>query len=316
MVGQLRLDIKTERISEDISKYNALIVEGYQFKQDTEFSLNWQVKEQSYQVLINQTMQSINHINFGTEDATEISDLHLLITTTQELGLKNNFQDELTFQSIHLDQLHNQSQLAANLSEWNNFTPVKLSSINGYTNSTDLHYKNLMLRLCSWLIVATLLFWMFRIKGTHLMITLFLAWVISSYFYLNNHIKQHSQISQAFTPGQSLINRTDQETHDLAELIAAKIKATFSQFSSSEKLILIGSNSFFKLRLKHHLQQFNIGMHINLKKLLEGSSGSKFKYILVGNQLRYCKKPSRYDWLNNQVEILHVDDNFCLLRKK
>ncbi len=261
-------------------------------------------------------MQSINHINFGTEDATEISDLHLLINSTQELGLKNNFQDELSFQSIRLDQLHNQSQLATNLSEWNDFTPVKLSSINGYTNSTDLHYKYLILRLCIWLIVATLLFWLLRIKGTHIIITLFLAWVISSYFYLTNHIKQHSQISQAFTPGQHLINNTDQETHDLAKLIAAKIKAPLSQFSSSDKLILIGSNSFFKLRLKHHLQQFNIGMRINLKKLLAGSTGSKFIYILVGKQLRYCKKPSRYDWLNNQVEIIHVDDNFCLLRKQ
>jgi len=316
VVDQLRLDIKVENISENISKYNTLIIQGYQFKQNIQFSLNWQVKQQNHQVLINKTIQSINPFNFETDDASEISNLHLLITSTQELGLSNNFQNEILFQSIHLDISHNQSQLAINHSEWNDFTAVKLSSINGHTNHTDLHYKYLILRLCSWLILAALMFWMLKINGTHLITTLFIAWIISGYYYASNHIKQHSQLSQAFTPGQTFINRTDQQTHELAEHISAKIKTEPIQISSSDKLILFGANTFFKLRLKHHLQQFNIGTHLKIKQLLENSTKSKFKYLLVGKQLKYCTNLSRYDWLKNQVEIIHMDDNFCLLRKK
>lgn len=316
VLGQLRLDIKTDRITEDISQYHALIIEDYQYKQNTEFSLNWQVNEKHFQQVFNQTTHSINQIDFQTEDAKQIKNLHLLITSTQHLGLNNSFIDEVSFQSMRFDQLNKRNQLASNLSEWNHFNPVKLSSINGYTSSTDFQYKELILRICCWLVLTFLLFWLFKIKPTHLMISLFLGWVISSYFFLSNHIKQHNQISQAFIPEQSIINRTDQETHDLAELIATQLKAHTSKNSESDKLILLGTNTFLKLRLINHLQQFNIGLHINLRKLLRDSTTSKFTFILVENQLKYCQQLSNYRWLIKRAEVFYIGDNFCLLRKK
>ncbi len=316
VVGQLRLDIKTDRISEDISQYNALIIEDYHYKLNTEFSLNWQVNEQTFQQVFNQTTQSINPINFQTEDTQQIKDLNLLITSTQDLGLNNSFLDEVSFQSIRFDQLNNLSQMAADLSEWNHFNPVKLSSINGYTSSTDFHYKYLILRLSCWLALTVLIFWVSKIKGAHLMLSLFLAWIISSYFYFNNHIKQHNQINQAFLPEQNIINRTDQEAHDLAELIAAQLKIHNSELSSSNKMILLGTNTFLKLRLIHHLPQFNIGLRINLSKLLKDSTSSKYTYILVENQLKYCQKPERFKWISEHAKLIHVAEKFCLLRKK
>jgi hypothetical protein len=316
VVGQLRLDIKTDRISEDISQYNALIIEGYHYKLNTEFSLNWQVNEQTFQQVFNQTTQSINPINFQTEDTKQIKDLHLLITSTQDLGLNNSFLDEVSFQSIRFDQLNNLNQLATNLSEWNHFNPIKLSSINGYTSSTDFQYKHLILRLSCWLVLTVFLYWVSHINGAHLMLSLFLAWAISSYFYFSNHIKQHNQINQAFLPEQNIINRTDQEIHDLAGLIAAQLKTHTNELSSSDKMILLGTNTFLKLRLIHHLPQFNIGLRINLRKLLKDSTTSKYTFILVENQLKYCQKPGRFKWISKRAELIHVDEKFCLLRKK
>lgn len=316
VIGQLRLDIKTDRISQELTQYNALVVDDYQYKQNIEFSLNWQVNDQTHQLVFNQTPLSINPIDFHTTDASEITDLHLLITSTQDLGLHNNFRDEITFKAIRLDQLQNQNQLATNLSQWNNFVALKLSSINGYTSSTELPFKQLMLRLSCWLVVTVLMFWLIKIKGLHLIIALLLSWVISSYFYFINHINQHSQIMQAFDAGKQIINRTDLETQDLSVQIAAQINANFSHYSSADKLVLIGNNSFVELRLIHHLQQFNIGLNSNLKTLLESPDGANFTYILIGKELRFCQQTSNFDWLKNHVEVIHIDDKFCLLRKK
>ena len=316
VVGQLRLDIKTDRITEDISQYNALIIEDYQYKQNTEFSLNWQVNEKPFQQVFNQTPHSINQINFQTEDAKQIKNLHLLITSTQHLGLNNSFIDEVSFQSMRFDQLNKRNQLASNLSEWNHFNPVKLSSINGYTSSTNFQYKYLILRICCWLVLTVLIFWLIKIRGVHLMLSMFLAWVISGYFYFSNHVKQHNQIIQAFAPEQKTINRTDQETHDLAELITAQLKTHTNKPSSSDKIILIGTNTFLKLRLIHHLQQFNIGLHVNLKKLLKDPITSQFTFILVENQLKYCQQQSDFTWLKEHVNFIHIDESFCLLRNK
>ena len=316
VVGQLRLDIKTDRISEDISQYNALIIEDYHYKLNTEFSLNWQVNEQTFQQVFNQTTQSINPINFQTEDTKQIKDLHLLITSTQDLGLNNSFLDEVSFQSIRFDQLNNLNQLATNLSEWNHFNPIKLSSINGYTSSTDFQYKHLILRLSCWLVLTIFLYWVSHINGAHLMLSLFLAWAISSYFYFSNHIKQHNQINQAFLPEQNIINRTDQEIHDLAGLIAAQLKSPASEFFNAGKYILLGSNTFDKLRLIHHLQQFNIGLNINLSQLLADPTTSQHTFILINNQLNYCQQPSSFEWLNEHDTLFYLDEKYCLLRKK
>ncbi len=316
VMGQLKLDIRIERFADDITNYDTLVIADYQYDLNTHLSLNWKVNGEPHKALINQSKNSINHIDFQTKDIREISDLHLMITSMHELGLEKNFQSQISFQSMHLDNRGNQSQIATNLSEWSNFIPVKLSAINGYTNASNLHFKSLILRLSCWLVAAILIFWLCKIKGTHLIATFFLAWLTSSYFFLTNHFLQHNQISQAFPPEQKIINRLDQESHDLARHIKTTFKSNSTILSSTDRLVLIGANTFYKLRLKHHLSNFNIAINYDLQNLLNNQVNNNSLYLLTENELPLCNNQPENEWLIKQINFIHVDSNFCLMRKK
>ncbi len=314
--GQLRLNINTEKLPHDLTHFDALIITDYIYKQNIQITLNWRVKDHVYQRTLNQNTHSINPIDFQTKNVDEIEDLHLMINSLPELGINHSFQDQISFKSIHLGRLENQSQMATNLSHWNHFTPLKLSAINGYTNSSNLHLKSLIYRLGSWVIISTLMFLLFKIDGKHLLLTFFMAWMFSSFFFVSSRLKQHDQIKHAFSNEQKLINAVDQDSLRLADLITAQLNQLSKQFPTISRYVLVGSNSFFKLRLKHHLRHFNLAIHFDKENPLNSSRDKEFIFIAVKQQVRYCNYPARFDWLDNSVEVLHVDEDFCLLRKK
>jgi len=316
VIGQLKLDIKTERITENFTSHNALIIDDYQFDKNTQLSLNWKVNGKPYQAIMNQSKHSINHIDFQTESANNISDMYLLFSSMPELGVKKKPNSEVSFKSIRLDQLLNENQLATYHSEWSQFIPIKLNTINGYTSVTDLQFKGLILRLSFWLIITYMIFWLFKVNGTHFIVNLFFAWLICSYFFLNNLIKQHDQINQAFPPEQRNINIVDQQALNLASLIDTKIQSIPELVTKSDKFVLIGTNTFFKLRLANHLSMFNIALNIDIQNLLNNQAGNDFVYLLTESHLYLCNKQPENGWLNQQVKFIYVDNSFCLLRKK
>ncbi len=300
----------------DITHFDALVISDYQYHKNTQITLNWQVNEKPYQQTLNQTKHSINHIDFQAKEMSEISNFHLMITNLPELGLRNSFQDEVSFRSIRLDQTKNLNQISTNLSEWNHFSPLKLSALNGYTSRSKLHLKGLVLRLGGWLMVATLLLWILKIKGTHLILTISLAWFIGCYFFLSTRIKQHDQINQAYSAEQKSINILDQKSKNLASLITAKLKSSSGLYTNADKLVLIGANTFFIVRLKYHLLKFDIGLNFDIQNLLDNQVRKDTLYLLTENQLDFCKGEPEKNRLIEQVNLIHVDKDFCLLRKK
>lgn len=314
--GELRLNIKTKSIKEKLVHYNAIVIEDYHSKLSTHASLNWKINDTRYQISINKTKDSVNPLDFHTQDFSEIEDLHLLIETYPEVGHNLEFQDTVTFRSIYFDRLESQNSFAVNLSEWTDFTPVKFNSINGYTSSQDLHLKGLILRLTLWLLITIILFFITQVKGKNLTVMIIIAWLIPTSIFMNNHLKQHNQLSTSFSTDQTSINPLDQLALEVSHSIQNYFDANQQYVAADNKLVLLGFNNFFNLRLIRHLLKYNIGINNGIQRMLDHDTKIQPTYILVQKYLRYCQQPEKFPWLSEQVDYLYVDDQFCLMKKK
>ncbi len=299
----------------DFIHANTLVINDFNYVLDTTYSLNWKTGDQSHRVLINKTKQSINFFDFQTTDHNQVSDLHILIEPNTELGNDLRFQQTASFKSLLFDSIEKQNVLAAHISEWTDFTPIKFNSINGYTSSQDHHLKYLILRLSAWVLFCVALFVVTKISGFHLVLTITIAWLFTAFFHINNHMKQNQQLHMAFSTEDSHINPLDQSAAIIADSIKADLNNPQIMPEDINKLVLLGQNNFFNLRLVHHLLEYNIGLSLNFERIFS-SNNKQHAFILLNNAYRYCIRPDRYDWLIGQADIISINDQYCIMRKK
>ncbi len=77
---------------------------------------------------------------------------------------------------------------------------------------------------------------------------------------------------------------------------------------------MLGQNDFFHLRLIHHLFEYNIGLSLNFEELFKNHD--QFAFILLEQAYWYCINTDKHDWLENQVEFIVKNDNYCIVKKK
>ncbi len=157
---------------------------------------------------------------------------------------------------------------------------------------------------------------MIKINSKHLIATIILAWLFSSLFYLKNHLEQHQQLNAAFPTDQLGINRIDQSVLALANAIDSHLITNPSISTHEHKFVVLGLNDFFNLRLVKHLMKYNIAVNSGIQKMLDQETTFQPIYIFIQKNLRYCKQPDKYSWLTSQLEFIHVDELFCMVRKK
>lgn len=316
ILGSLRIDIKADRLPPHLNTYNVLEIEGFEPDLDANYSLNWSVNGQPHQVAINKTRHSLTPFDFQTDDASTITDLHLLLEADHELGNLSRFEQMATFQNLQLNQASIHNQWAINLSEWMDLTPVKFNTINGYTSNQDPHLKGMVLRLGLWLVLSLIMLTVLRLRGLHLIGTLLLAWLLPAGIYFNNLGRQHQQVTHAFSEDPINLNQLDLEARQLAQAIKQQLPAlNANQDTSMQKLILVGIKDFFHLRLMRHLFDQNVGLESGFQRMLE-QADERHVFVLTHLSLSLCANHQQLDWLKDQVTVLYDNPAFCLMRKK
>ncbi len=314
ITGRLKIEIKTETLSESLLHYNVLIIEGLEIDLNTTISLNWNLDNQPHQTPLNSNKQSINLMDFNTTDSEKISNLHLLISSNFELGTRPNAQKDVAFTSIYFDSTQNHSPVSIKINEWLDYTPIKFNSINGYSSSDNLHFKTLIQRLAIWALIILTLFLLLSVSGNHLIACLSLAWLITLIPFSINFVKQNHQIKSAFTNDKHYLNRQDITSYELAQKITAKIKTVSSIDLSQQKFIIVGNNDFYHLRLYHHLINFNVAINnSDLFSLLKNDSSKQYIYILTKKHIDHCNRGT--ESIDSLTEIIGQETQYCLMRK-
>jgi len=316
--GQLKLAIKTESIKNNLADFDTLVIQGLSNSLNTELSLNWKVGNQAHQIPLNNTSTSINQLDFTTNDSKQISDLYLLFKTNTELGNKYSLQNDVSFQSIYFDTQSNQNTFSQNTSQWLNFNPVKIHSINGYTNNDNPHFSSMILRISIWVLFSVALFIVFKPNNKHLIITLVLAWLFTLIPFSINHYKQHQHLKSIYDSQNTHINLLDQNLFDIAEDIKTVINNDSQLSNPLNRLVIIGLNNFSNLRLFHHLLDYNVAIHISLNKLLKSKSSKDLILIFIEKQMRHCKKTNNSSKENVakselELDLIHLDHDFCIM---
>lgn len=301
------MDINTEIIGDRLIEYDALIIDSLVKDFSTNIHLKWHVNDQPHELLLNHGSRSINAIDFKTTNPNQIQDLHLLISSDTELGVNSSSIKNLTFKSIYLDKLSNQTLLALKSSQWFKFNPVEIKSINGYSSYEAMYLENLLYRLMLWLLISTTLYFLLNIHGKHFVISLLLAWLIASTPFIFNLYQQHQQIKQSFEQSKSYINNIDQNKFRLSKSILSEIENNPVLSNTQQKYIIMGANDFDSLRLFYYLSELNIAIaHINSID----SSQNNIVYIMMGKYLSNC------DHQNDHLTIISQNQDFCMAVSK
>jgi hypothetical protein len=315
ILESLRIDIKPDRLPAHLATYNVLEIDEFEPVLDADYSLRWQVNGHPHQVTINKTRHSLTPFDFQTDDASAITDLHLLLEASHELGNHPRLEQMVSFQNLQLSQASIHNQWAINLSEWLDLTPIKFNTINGYTSSQDLHLKGLIMRLGLWLVLSAILLTIWRLNSVHLVFTLLVAWVLPAGVYFTNLARQHQQVTQAFSEDPISLNELDHATRQLAMDIKQQLSAVSqAKDHSKPKLILVGPKDFFHLRLMRHLFDQNIGLDSGFQRMVAQTDENHF-FVLTHQAMRFCDDPEAHAWLKDQVIVLFHNQAFCLMRK-
>ncbi|WP_099019286.1 hypothetical protein [Marinicella litoralis] len=313
VAGQLKLEIKTETILPNLINYDALVIDGLDLDLNSNISLNWVADEKKHQIPLNSNTQSINLIDFQTAQPQNISDLHLLIRSNFELGDHPNAHKEVSFESIYFDSRKNHSTLSLQMNEWFDYTPLKFNSINGYTSSENLHFQSLIQRLVIWVLINVLLYWLLRVSGKQLIISLTIAWCFTLIPFVNNFIKQNQQIETAFAEDGGYLNKQDISTYELAQDIIADLKNRSDINLSTQKFIIVGTNSFYHLRLFHHLMGLNVAINNYINNDLPNDGTKPYIYILTKKSLEDCHANEGSPSL--PINILSQQAQYCLVSR-
>lgn len=314
--NQLSIEINSEPIQQDLTTYDTIIIEGLELSLNALISLSWDVNGETKQILINHHSTSINHIDFDANYPEEIQNLQLTLYANHELGTQNIKTTDIAFSGLILRHSANLNQLSAASNEWFDFTPIKFSSINGYSSPNDLHMQSLIARLLVWLVINLIIYTVLGVNGKHLIGSLTLAWLLVAIPFLWNQWLQNQQIKQAFPHQNLILNSQDQQAFELAQEISGSLNA-LSEFSvSKNKLLIIGSNNFEFLRLFHHLHHLNIALSLKSDVLSTHDGANEIIYILSHTFAKFCSVNENNTLFPNGIDVLSSGNNFCLVKRK
>lgn len=316
VVGQLKLDIDIENVTTDLSQYNLIVISDLEFQTNTNITLKWNIDDIEYHTPIILTQHSKTPVDFKTNDSKQINDLRIIISQDTTLGTEHSFQDEISFQSIYLDHTQNKNNFFTNLSKWTGFNPIRFSSINSHTGSSNPIYKSLIFRLSIWVLSVVFLYLVFQVHTIHLLSSFFIAWAITTSIHLNNRIQQNQQIRHSFTNQSSTLNLVDKSSAELAIKIRKTLTGLSIENIFTNKIILIGGKNFYNQRLLHHLNEYNIGLSLLTSDVINSNSPDSKTFIFFDVTKVYCNNLKLYSGLEESVEVIFSSDDFCIARDK
>lgn len=316
VVGELKINIKLDNLEHDLTNYDVFIIQGLEYQTDTKISLHWTIAEQSFHQPIQLNTVSYTPINFETKDTSLIQDMHLLIIQDSAIGTKHSFQDEIKFQSLLLNQQPNLTGFKTNISRWSAFNPISFGSINSYTPQSVAAYQALIVRLTLWVLITLTVLRLLGLQKKHMLGVFFIAWLIMTCFYLNSRLIQHRQIKNSFSPEQKQLNLEDKAIFDLAQRIKTKLTDLSIHPGIEHKVALVGSANFTNLRLSHHLNQYNIGLNLNLQQLLDEAKNQETTYLIIDRSYFLCTLIEKDPNYLPKAALLFKDSEFCLVRSK
>lgn len=316
MTGTTRLEIPIKDIPENPTRHDTLVIKGLNSHPHIKLFWQWQTPESlnttPYQYQLNGHRQSINRLPTDWRNSTEITQLNLIIEADITLGFVNNYDTEVSWQSIELlnhSDINPMQQLA---SELNTFVPLNFVSLNLHSSNHELVYRNFLIRLGFWLSLAVVLYLIMKPPAIHLLLTLMLAWFAVTAVYAYNFTRQVSSHNIRFTNNDSALNKIDQRVLEVANQVNNAIQKD-SQHPSAAKILIIGSDQFEKHRLKYYLLNHNTGIVNTIDDILKTLDNNNSYTILLEPLLSLCTKEPN---LGGTVTLkrLVLDKDYCLVR--
>ena len=222
------------------------------------------------------------------------ADLHLLIEHNPEMGINHNLLDEVTFRTMFLTTSHDRGQHNIEFNEWQDFTPVKFNSINGYTSADHTHMKSLVSKTVLWLLINVLLYLLLQVNGQHLLLSIMLGWLFTAIPYWHNFARQHNQLLEAFPENSQHLNGLDKQALEVSRQIKQAINDHPELNSQNTKLVIVGPNEFIYLRLFYHLLDYDVAVHNNLREITRITNNGLFVFFAGSN--KYCHKDLENRW--------------------
>ncbi len=308
--GQLKIDIKTEHIQNKLTEYDLIHIKDLEIDHNSKISLGWQIEDKWFQTPLNHNKQSFTPIDFNTDDAKKIQNLHLLLTSNHELNTNPSLPKTVSFNAIYFEQKQNLNSTDLSFSQWFGFNPIEVNSINGYSNLPALYLQELIWRLMSWLAICSIAYFLIQINATHLIACIALAWVVTATPFSVNFIRQHQQLNTAFSGDKQFINSLDKNIHQLAQSVKESINSNDRIDIETDQFIILGSNQFEYLRLFYHLTELNVAVHMKVPKTATKSP----IYILTHDYFKQCNQQDDGLILGNRLKVMSIHPEFCLAK--
>ncbi len=314
MTGTTRLAIPIKDIPKNPARYDTVVIKGLNSKPHVNLYWQWQTPENPtpYQYQLNGYSQSTNRLPADWQNSTEISQLNLIIEVDMSLGFVNNYDTQVSWQSIELLNHSDISPLQLLSSELDTYTPLTFSSLNLFSSNNELVYRNFLIRLGVWLLLTTTLYLILKPPAIHLLLTLLMAWLTVTTVYTYNFSRQVISHNMRFTSDNLALNEIDQRLLEIANQVNASIQKDSKQ-PAAAKVLIMGRDQFKKYRLNYHLLNHNTGAVNTLKSIIKGSDHNNTYGILLDPYLHLCtKKLDTVKFISLTPVIQDMD--YCLVR--
>ncbi len=305
--SHMKIDI--ELADTELTQYNELVLTDYEFSLQSRMSLHWTQQQKAQHITLKNNHLSINPVSFKDADTNPITDMYILIELNPELGTEIEGNQLLSFSGMTLD--YNTQQATNDVHEWWTFVPLKFSSINSYTSINQIHTAPLVLRIGVWLTLVAVFYCVMRLPRVHLVTPIILGWLLVGVSYTNNQIKQHQQIQTSFNAGSSLINQTDQTALNLAQRIETALQSTGT--TADSRVIIVGPNEFFNLRLYKHLLYRNVAL-TDIYNLQPEHLQPDYNFVLIDSRMVYCQTPESHPSVFDVRSITYLDTDMCIIQ--
>lgn len=248
-----------------MASYSLLIIDQFASNQAVNLYLTAELQNRQdsdvvpfKQKLINH-QQSINELNDEWQSAVTISEVALVIESEIALGFGNEFDSQVSWQSIQFSNNDQISQTAKIFSELLAFVPLGFSSINIHNGEAMATYKSVLIWLGSLLLIAFIIYLVLKPPAIHLLASIALAWLVTGLIYGHNFAQQITFNQQRYAGHTQYLNRIDQGLGDMAKRIDETLAAQ-SNNPANTKILIMGGENFNNKRLKYHLLQYNVGI--------------------------------------------------------
>jgi len=316
MTGTTRLVLPIKDIPKNPARYDTLVIKGLNSNPHINLYWQWQTLQNPnsapYQFQLNGYKQSINRLPPDWWSGTDITQLNLIIEVDISLGFVNDYDAEVSWQSIEMLNHSDIAPLQRLSSELHTFVPLNFVSLNLHSSNNELVYRNFLMRLGLWLLLTISLYLVLKPPAIHLLLTLILVWLSASAVYAYNFNQQINSHKVRFSNQGSALNKIDQRLINIASQVNKAI-AKDSHDPTAAKVFILGKDQFEKYRLNYYLLNHNAGIINTIDTILKNLGVTNSYTLILPPHLDLCHKSSSIV-TSETLKRLILEHDYCLVR--